>query len=457
MAESSDPNVDTMLAQAERACARLGLQPLRAKQAEVLRNLALHLPTFAALPTGYGKSLLYWMPAVAWGWKVWAISPLISLIEDQAMACDALGIRTIAWRGGLGRAQRGELELRMRRGDWQICFLSPERFQRWSANGFLSALAKSGQFPRLLALDEMHCLEEWRGFRAGYRDLAAPLRRFLGRGPLLLGLSASLTAALSEAWMNRLSGPHRRVGAPIGRANLSLRVLPLETEEARWLLLISALRGLRAPESALVYCYSRDEADDLARWLKSAGIPAVPYHAGLPAEERSERSHAFRAGLLRVVCATTAFGMGIDYPHVGRVIHFSTPRDLESYWQEVGRAGRAGQEAFALSFWRRSEIVRARRMEEPAREKFFALWSAWASGSCRKAAVADRLGLEQENCGKCDRCEPETSAHVALGPAFPEEAWWTQPAARLDRWLGERRAASDEVKKSFQKAAVKMS
>lgn len=419
-----------MIAEAESAACRLGIGTLRAQQREVLAHLARRTPTFAALPTGYGKSLCFWMPAVAWGWRVWVLSPLLSLIEDQALACAALGVSTVAWRGGLGRAERMLLRERMLSGDWQVCFLSPERFLSWTTNGFFEALAERGLDADLYALDEIHCLEEWREFRVGYRELVAPLRRRLARGAGLLGLSASLSARESDAWMRELCDgvPHARVCADLGRENLTLRVRAVETEAERWLELVAALKGVRAPESALVYCHSREEVDDLARWLRSLGMPAVAYHAGLPSEERVARSHAFRAGRLRLVCATSAFGMGIDYPHVSRVVHFSMPRDLESYWQEVGRAGRSGAPAEATAFWRRSEIARVRGLDDRARERFLALWNAWAKGDCRKAVVADRLGISQGRCGKCDRCERGISSC----------AWWTEPAACLEDWVRER-------------------
>ncbi|MGZ3702678.1 MAG: helicase-related protein, partial [Bdellovibrionota bacterium] len=277
-----------------------------------------------------------------------------------------------------------------------------------------------------------------------YRDLEAPLRQALSAGVPLLGLSASLPAAASQAWMSRFTPSHLRVEASLGRENLHLRVVPLERERERWLWLLEALRGLRKPDSALVYCFSREETDDVARWLRSAGIPAVAFHAGLPTEERSERTRAFRAGHLRVICATAAFGMGIDYPFVARVIHFSMPRDLESYWQEVGRAGRSGQPANGIALWRRSEIARSRILSREGREKFFSLWSAWASGRCRKVVVAEQLGLAQAACGKCDRC---LDTRIC--------AWWARPEAELPSWVSERKFSDAEVKRTLGTAAPK--
>ena len=326
-------------------------------------------------------------------------------------------------------------------GEARITFLSPERFLLWRKNGFFTELASRGLDADLYVLDEMHCLEEWRGFRAGYQGLAEPLRSEIQRGASLLGLSASLALREAKVWMSELLGDenYSLVNAGLGRENLSLRVVALETEEERWLELVSCLRGLRAPYSALVYCSTRSEVDDVAQWLRSAGFEAVAYHAGLPPSVRAERSRAFRGGLLRVVCATSAFGMGIDYPRVARVIHFSMPRDLGSYWQEVGRAGRDGGDAVATAFWRRSEIARARRMGIQEREAFLSLWRNWAEAGCRKAAVATHLGWEEAPCGKCDRCLPESSCARTFS-----QAWWTEPHAHLREWVSLRRESGNE-------------
>lgn len=428
---------DRMLGEALAAASTRGVSVLREHQLEVLRHLARGECLFASLPTGYGKSLCYWLPACAWDWRVWVISPLISLIEDQAMACRAMGVEAIAWVGGSSRTERAVLEQEMGGGRWKICFLSPERLHHWAESGYLQALVGMGLGPDLLAIDEMHCLEEWREFRTSYQDLFAPVRNLVARGSLLLGLSASLSLKEGRSWMKELCGDFALVETGIGRENLWLEVRPVEAEEERWIELLAALKGLTEPDSALIYCASREEADEISRWLRSAGLPAVAYHAGLPGYVRSSLSEAFRAGRLRIVCATSAFGMGIDYPHVSRVIHFSTPHDLESYWQEVGRAGRSGQPARALAFWRRSEVGRAERLSSRARERYHALWRAWSSGRCRRLVVAERLGLSGAECGRCDACVRAVLGTQELGAFTRRETWWTQEENELSAWVQE--------------------
>ncbi len=420
------------LARAEaRQRAGFVLKPL---QEQVLFHLGHGRSVFAGFPTGFGKSVCYWMPAAAWGWRVWIVSPLVSLMEDQVLAARKVGLRAITFSEN--RKDLPVFHRLLESRNWDLCFLSPERLAIWERRGYLARLRTMQAMPDLVAIDEMHCLEDWRQFRPAYNELFESFRKWLGRDSLLLGLSASMSVADSSAWMNELADDYERLDLDIGRPNLHLQVLPLETEDLRWLLVVSALRNLAAPSSALLYCCTRREADDLARWLLSCGFPAAAYHAGLPSSIRKARSKAFRDGALRIVCATSAFGMGIDYPYVDRVIHFSMPYDLESYWQEVGRAGRSGGEASGLAFWRRSEVYRLLELKDTGqRERFAALWRSWLGGKCRKRVVAARLGLPDSDCGNCDRCRPDFFPLVDPGLKQP---WWTEGAGGLGEWFEEK-------------------
>jgi ATP-dependent DNA helicase RecQ len=421
---------------AESAAAKRGGFKLKPLQEEALFHLASGRSVFAGLPTGYGKSACFWLPAAAWGWRVWVISPLVSLMDDQAMAAARLGLRALALKSGAARDDSHERKRQLERGDWELCFLAPERLELWGRSGYLRRLTALGLEPDLVVLDEMHCLEEWRFFRPAYNELFEKIKNWRGRNKLVLGLSATMPERDSRSWMKELCEEYVHLSFGLGRENLRLGVFPLEEERSRWLFLLSALRGLREPECALVYCGTRRETDEVAQWLRSCGQPACAYHAGLPHAVRSARTEAFRRGLLRIVCATSAFGMGIDYPYVSRVIHFSMPHDLESYWQEVGRAGRSGNEAQALAFWRRSEIARLRVLRDPgAVDRFAALWRSWIRGGCRKRAVAARLGVECVDCGVCDRCLPGELPLIGRAPGTP---WWLEPEAIAESWLDEK-------------------
>lgn len=434
--------MDRMLEAARRELSRrLGSSAeLKPKQEEVLRFLAEGSSVFAGLPTGYGKSLCYWLPAAAWKWRVWVISPLVSLLEDQTRSAGALHIKAIPFHGGLGRKENAAME-DLFAGNWEILFLTPERLVAWQKSGVLSALEERGLSPDLLAFDEMHCLEEWREFRGSLRSVFPPIRRLVSRGAKFLGLSASFGSDDRFLWMREFTDSFSVVEAPLNRPNLALHVFPLEEGRLRWLLLVTALRELRAPASALVYCSSRAECDSVCAWLRSAGLDATAYHAGLPVNIRNARSQAFREGALRIVCATSAFGMGIDYLHVDRVIHFSLPFSLESYWQEAGRAGRSGQPAYSLVFWRRSEITRLRTLAPRARAAYENLWLALVRGGCRVKAVADHLGMKGERCGNCDQCRREDESLpewlADCRSVLGHVPWWLKPSAEPENWVRE--------------------
>jgi superfamily II DNA helicase RecQ len=241
--------------------------------------------------------------------------------------------------------------------------------------------------------------------------------------------------------MRELVDEYQLVEGGLGREQLFLHLFPLMEGNHRWLLLLAALRELHSPQSALVYCASRQECDSVASWLRSAGISASSYHAGLPDHTRSALSEAFRAGRLRVVCASSAFGMGIDYAFVDRVIHFSLPYDLESYWQEAGRGGRGGQKAHSLVFWQRSDIARIRTLTKKAQERYVVMWRAFIERECIKSKIAGRLGMPQVPCGTCEFCATD------LGD-FPdwlkdckklinELPWWLEKEAKPKDWLEE--------------------
>lgn len=410
------------------------------KQREVLAALAAGKNVCASLPTGYGKSLCFAVPAAAWRWRVWVLSPLVALMEDQAASLREMGISALAIHSALPEKEAREREGAFFRGEAQLVLFSPERLVLWERRGLLRQLAAAGELPELVALDEFHCFEEWRRFRPDFAEAVAVLRRLVGDGPQLLGLSATIARSDASAWMAEICASHEYVEGSLLRPELRSLVVPVPEEPLRWLFLLGALRGLKAPAAALVYCATREECDQVTEWLRNSGWPATAFHAGIPAPLRRERARAFRAGHLRVICATTAFGMGIDYPHVDRVVHFSLPSGLEAYWQEAGRAGRAGAQALAIAFWRRSEVARASYMTAEERERYWALWDAWAGGECRQKAVATRLQMVAErDCGSCDRCMqknkiwPDTL--IEWKELCEKSPWWLRESARPRAWM----------------------
>lgn len=417
---------------------------LKPKQAEVLELLQQGKNVFASLPTGYGKSLCFWSPALCWGWKVWVISPLVSLMEDQSSALAQLGLPVIGWAGNIPLLERRQKEEKMRSAEAQVVLLSPERLLQWEQSGFLASLEREGLGPDLLALDEVHCFEEWRSFRSAYGEAFSLIRKMHSRGAQVLGLSASLSEKNATLWMKDFCEEFTGVYSALERGNIYLAVQAVQTNAEKWLILAECVRSFRWGESILVYCATRLEVDDSVRWLRSAGFPAFAYHAGLPKNERTILAGAFRAGRVPILCATSAFGMGIDFPRVRKVVHLSLPYSMESYWQEVGRAGRDGKPAEALLLWQRSEILRARLLKNESRERFKILWKAFARKICRKKAVALCFGLQEKNCDNCDSCGREGKNLIHNLRQDASSTWWARDEEQLCRWIEKKFSESGE-------------
>ena len=415
---------------------------LKPKQLEVLEYLASGENVFASLPTGYGKSLCYWLPAAAWKKKVWVISPLIALIEDQAMKCAEFGLRGIGLHSGLQKNEKAKREADLLEGHWDILFLSPERFLYWIQSGFCQTLLANGQGADLITVDEMHLMDDWREFRTSYAEIVAPLKAMLSEGVQFLGLSATFALSRRQYWLDLLAPKCMQVDTPLGRENLSLQILPLEDGRLRWLYLQMALQDIPYGKSVIIYCSTKKECDELSRWLGSSGLLSATYHSETPSLFREHRLNGFREGKLRIICATSAFGMGVDYGGVERVIHFSLPYDLISYWQEAGRAGRDGDSAFAIAFFRRSEISRLRNLSGMARDGYIKLWQAWVKNDCRKKQIGIELGFpESESCGCCSHCWKKNKAAPKWLQRLlqcQDPPWWLEKSAAPELWLKEK-------------------
>ena len=414
------------------------LKPL---QADVLDYLWQRKSVFASLPTGYGKSLCYFLPALTWQWKVVVACPMIALMEDQGMSASEWGLRSIILHSQLSEEKFTTALNKLLHGAWDICFVSPERLTLWEQNGDLSKVFSV--LPDLLVFDEFHGLEDWQGYRKNMQDVFGAIRNFIGKGTLLLAMSASMSCTNGRKWMQEFCEDFEYINGGLGRKNLRLWVVPLTEEREKWLLLPALLRGLPDKKSIIIYCATREETDELHRWLSSVGFLLSAYHAGMPALSRKQVSEDFRAGRISILCATSAFGLGIDYRGVDRVIHFSMPYSIESYWQEVGRAGRGGQEAYGVCLWLRSDISRVRILAQSERMRFFDLWSAWIEGGCRRSVVACKLEHKEEKvCGKCDVClqreirdEPFWLQTLKL---FAPKPWWLEDEAQPEQWLSEK-------------------
>ena len=325
-----------------------GFDAFRPGQEGIITSVLQKKDTLALLPTGGGKSLCYTLPALMLDGTCLVVSPLIALMQDQVAALQARGIPATAIHSGMkAKAVRQELE-KLADGEYRLLFVSPERLQTTQFKELLQLMRVS-----FIAVDEAHCVSQWgHDFRPEYLEIAA-LRPMLPNSPVL-ALTASATVRVEADIIQHL----RLRDAAIFRASFerknifySIRYSENKSGDAA-----SAIRENTG--SAIIYCRTRRSAESSAKALQDAGLTALAYHAGLSGERRTEVQNSWMENRVQTICATTAFGMGIDKGDVSLVLHTDAPEDMESYYQETGRAGRNGALSKALLFYNKSDLKR---------------------------------------------------------------------------------------------------
>jgi ATP-dependent DNA helicase RecQ len=317
-----------------------GFSSFRPGQAEAVQSLLEGQHTLVVMPTGAGKSLIFQLSALLREGLTLVVSPLISLMKDQVDALTQRGILATCINSALPVGEQNARLQRLAQGAYHLVYVAPERLR---SVPFLTALR--GQKIGLLAVDEAHCISEWgHDFRPDYLHLAEARRR-LGN-PLTVALTATATPQVQADIVRLLElGEATRIVTGFNRPNLYFEVRYTPGPAAK---LRALTELLSRPETGaiIIYTGTRRDAEEVVGFLREAlHLPAGYYHAGLPAEERERLQSEFMAGRLNIICATNAFGMGIDRADVRQVIRYSLPGSLEAYYQEAGRAGRDGQPA----------------------------------------------------------------------------------------------------------------
>src|ERR1700704_5076149 len=326
-----------------------GHDEFRPLQEEIIREALVGRDVFALMPTGGGKSLCFQLPALLRDGLTIVVSPLISLMKDQVDALQTSGIAATFLNSALDRHEAVERLRGLNHGEYRLLYVAPERLM---LDGFLER-ALNWNITQL-AIDEAHCISEWgHDFRPEYRELKK-LRKHLPDVPLM-ALTATATERVRADIVKelKLRDPRCYV-ASFNRPNLTYRVVP---KAAPYEQLLEFIRS-RPNESGIVYCASRKRAEYLARNLNEDGASAKPYHAGLTSAERTKNQEAFLRDDVRVVTATIAFGMGINKPNVRFVMHYDLPKNLESYYQETGRAGRDGLPSECVLLFSVGDVVK---------------------------------------------------------------------------------------------------
>lgn len=348
-----------------------GYAHFRPAQSRVLLSIFQGRDTLAVLPTGGGKSICFQIPAMVLGGLSVVVSPLISLMQDQVEAARARGLPAACLNSSLGRAEQEAVRRSLAEGSLRLLYVSPERL-----DGLSRELRKEGISPRLLVVDEAHCIAEWgHDFRPSYRKLAAARYR-LGK-PQAIALTGSATPEVRSeiARTLRLSPDFALHLGSFDRPNLWFGAVKVQSERERLRALLEILCGDDA--MAIVYAPTRGSTEAVARALTQAGHRSAPYHAGLSAGRRAATLDDFLHDRVDVIVATCAFGMGIDKAAVRLVVHWTPPATPEAYYQEAGRAGRDGEFARCVLLWRPADTDLHRRQLDvtfPARRLLERVW-----------------------------------------------------------------------------------
>jgi ATP-dependent DNA helicase RecQ len=388
-----------------------GFDTLRPLQADAIRAGLERRDSLVVMPTGGGKSLCYQVPPAVAGRTDIVVSPLIALMKDQVDALRACGYPAAALHSGMDLTELRMVEREIGAGRHHLIFVAPERmltprFLELAARLHVSAFA----------IDEAHCISHWgHDFRPEYRQLAELKTRFQNASLHAYTATATPRVRSDIAEQLRLEDPAVLVGS-FDRPNLVYRVVPKQDINTQ----VAEVLRRHSAEAAIVYCITRKETEQMARYLVSAGIRAAYYHAGMEAEDRRRTQDRFAAEEIDVVVATVAFGMGIDRSDIRCVVHSALPKSIEHYQQETGRAGRDGLPAECVLFYSAADVIRWQELLQWSAEQANALPEVLESGKqllegirrfatvvrCRHAALSAYFGenYQTPSCGACDLC-----------------------------------------------------
>ena len=385
---------------------RFGYGSFLSLQREIIDNVLSGRDSLVVMPTGSGKSICYQLPSLFIDRLTLVVSPLIALMKDQVDALRLRGFRAAFVNSTMTPSEQHKVQSDAQQGALDILYVAPERLVSPQFQSFVFDIK-----PGLVAIDEAHCISEWgHDFRPDYRRLQF-LRPSLP-DTTLIALTATATGRVREDILRQLEIPKAtRFVTSFNRPNLIYDVRPKRNS---FVTLLGLLQGIDSG-SAIIYCSSRQQTEDLAQNLSGSGFTALAYHAGLGAEDRRQIQEQFMDGRASVIVATIAFGMGIDKSNVRLVVHYDLPKSIEGYYQETGRAGRDGHPSSCVLFFsyrdKSQQDFFIGKIEDPVEranaEKRLALMVKYCQvRSCRRQFLLNYFGEDwpHDNCGSCDFC-----------------------------------------------------
>lgn len=378
-----------------------GYDSFRAQQKDIVETLLSKQDCLVIMPTGGGKSICFQLPALSFPGVTLVISPLIALMKDQVDGLNANGIKASFFNSSQSAEEQEAIIGQVVDKQLKLLYVAPE-----SLTGLQNILKET--YISCVAIDEAHCISSWgHDFRPSYQQLGF-LKATLPNTPFI-ALTATADKATREDILKQLQIEHaKQFISSFDRKNISLEVRPADNRVSQ---IVKFIRK-RPNQSGIIYCLSRKATEQLAEKLKNNGIKAKAYHAGLNFDERSKVQEDFIFDRTPIVCATVAFGMGIDKSNVRWVVHYNMPKNIEGYYQEIGRAGRDGLKSHAVLFHSYADVIQLRNFasgtsnEEVQVAKIERMKQFSEATTCRRKILLSYFGeLLADNCGNCDVCK----------------------------------------------------